>query len=64
MVFYRQENIAYQFQKTCFSSCLLKIAFRKKNLAYSYSPLFQSFSECAVSGVCSFNANKLLPIDQ
>jgi hypothetical protein len=33
----------------------------------SRPPLFASVSvpsECAVSGVCSFNANELLPIDQ
>ena len=32
-----------EFQKTCFWSCVLEKVFRKKNLTYRYSPLFQSF---------------------
>ena len=39
MVFSQQVNIVYEFQKTCFLSCLLEIAFRKRNLA---SPIFPS----------------------
>ena len=42
MVFSQQVNIVYEFHKTCFWSCLLEIAFRKKNLANRYSPLIQS----------------------
>ena len=42
MVFSQQVNIVSEFQKTCFRSCLLEIAFRKKNIVYRYSPLFQS----------------------
>ena len=64
MVFSQQVNLVFEFQKTCFFSCLLEIAFRKKK---SCLPLFPSVSvpsECAVSGVCTFNANELLPIDQ
>ena len=29
-----------------------------------YFPSVSVPSECAISGVCSFNANELLPIDQ
>ena len=42
MTFSQQVNIVFEFQKTCFWSCLLEIAFRKKNIAYRYSPPFQS----------------------
>ena len=42
MCFPQKINIVHEFQKTCFRSCLLEIAFRKNNLAYRYSPLFQS----------------------
>ena len=42
MVVSQQVNIVNEFQKICFWSCLLEIAFRKKDLAYRYSPLFQS----------------------
>ena len=43
MVFSQQVNIAFEFQKISFGSCLLEIAFRRiRNLAYHYSRLFQS----------------------
>ena len=40
--FSQQVNIVYEFQKTCFSSCLLEIASRKNIFTYQYSPPFQS----------------------
>ena len=42
MVFSQQVNIVYEYQKTCFLTCLMEIAFRKIYLAYRYSALFQS----------------------
>ena len=62
MVFPQQVNIVFEFQKTCFLSCLLEIAFRKKNIVYR--PSVSVPSECTVSAVYSIDANKLLPIDQ
>ena len=48
----------------CFWSCLLEIAFRKKILAYRYSPLFQSLQNVLFLVSVALNANELLPIDQ
>ena len=63
MVFSQQANIVFEFQETCFLSCLLEIAFRKKNIVYRYSPLFQSLQNAPFL-VSSIYANELLPIDQ
>ena len=63
MGFSQRVNIAFEFQKTCFCSCLLEIAFREKKISPTAILLFQSLQN-AVSGVCSFNAHELLPIDQ
>ena len=61
----QQVNIVFEFQKTCFCSRLLEIAFRKKKILPTVVfPSGSVPSEFAVSGVCSFNANEPLPIDQ
>ena len=49
-MFSQQVNIVYEFQKTCFWSCLLEIAFRKTNLAYRYSPLLLSLQNVLFLG--------------
>ena len=64
MVFSQQVNLVFEFQKTCFFSCLLEIAFRKKIYCLPLFPSVSVPSEYAVSGVCSIDANELLPIDQ
>ena len=50
MLFSQQVNIAFEFQKTCFWSCLLEITFRKKNLAYRYSHWFSPFQNALFQG--------------
>ena len=64
MVLSQQVNIVFEFQKTCFRSCLLDIAFRKRKTLPTAIPLCFSSFLMRCFGVCSFNANELLPIDQ
>ena len=47
MVFSQQVNIVYEFQKTCFETRLLEIAFRKKKSCQFKLPIYSQGGLCA-----------------